>query len=135
MAVVGIHMCEGALAGGGGHVGCSSCLGNVEEPPLAELIEDAMAFLEKDGVPGSRDDPGDGRGESAGTSGVPAEDAEVLLACTSLVPRRMGLLLTGLRAPRGEPENLCHGTLVLSLEAGTHTRGSAWQLLRCAFLG
>ena len=58
-----------------------------------------MARLENDGVPGSRDHLGDGREKSAGTPGIPAEDAEVLLACTSLVPGRLGLLLKGEARP------------------------------------
>ena len=96
-----------------------------KRPPLAELIEDAIALLEQDGMPGSRDRLGGGRGKFAGTSGVPAEDAEVFLACTSLVPGRLGLLFTGKRAPRGEPEYLCHGTLVFSLSARILTSWSA----------
>ena len=114
MVVMRLHVREGGLAQGNGQVRRAGVLDDVEVVVPAKIAGDAVALLEEDGVPGPRDHRGDGRGESARSSGVPAQDADVLLVLTPLLRGGLGLGLPGLRSPRGEAEHLCHGTVALS---------------------
>ena len=55
MVVMCLHVREGGPAHGDGHVRRSGGLDDVEALAPAEVVEDAMAPLEQNGVPGPRD--------------------------------------------------------------------------------